>query len=56
MRRSKFVFTYKSQLTLNTVVNVSYAATYGRWSACQAVGEGRNPLFKVLLSMGGTWF
>ena len=46
MRHSKFAFTYISQLTLNTVVNVSNAARYGHRSACQAVGEVRNPVLK----------
>jgi len=50
MRRSKFAFTYKSQLTLNTAVNGSYAARYGHWSARQAVYAVRNQDFRRVYS------
>jgi hypothetical protein len=36
MRYSKFAFTYKSQLTLNTALNGPYATSYGHWPARQA--------------------
>ena len=53
MRCSKFAFTYKSQLTLNTAVNGSYAVRYGHWSARQAACVVRNQDFRRVYSVRG---
>lgn len=53
MRHSKFAFTYKSQLTLNTAVNGSYATRYGHWSARQAACVVRNQDFRGVYSVCG---
>jgi hypothetical protein len=53
MRHSKFAFTYKSQLTLNTTLNGSYAARYGHWSARPAACVVRNQDFRGVYSACG---
>jgi hypothetical protein len=53
MRCSKFAFTYKSQLTLNTAVNGSYAVRYGHWSARQAACVIRKQDFRRVYSVRG---